>query len=219
MCYAYAMPRKIVPLVTGETYHLFNRGVDKRNIFSDKVDFFRFHKSLQLFNAENKSGSVFELSFDEDWINSQKPLVDIHAYCLLNNHFHLLLTQVVDNGISEFMKRVGGGYTSYFNERFNRSGSLFQGTFKRVLCESNEQFLYLAAYVNLNNKVHERKDFYLSSFDVYAGNKIEKFVKTSVILEQYKSHDSFILFSEKTASDIAEKRKADKEFNEKEFLE
>ena len=213
------MPRKIVPLITGETYHIFNRGVDKRSIFSDKVDFFRFHKSLQLFNAENKSGSIFELSFDEDWINTQKPLVDIHAYCLLNNHFHLLLTQVVDNGISEFMKRIGGGYTSYFNERFNRSGSLFQGTFKRVHCESNEQLLYLASYINLNNKVHNRDGYSLSSFDVYTGKRIEKFIKTSLILKQYKSPNAFVHISEKTVSNIAVRRKADKEFNKATFLE
>ena len=134
MMYTWNMTRTTVPLITGETYHIFNRGVDKRSIFSDKLDYYRFYNSLILFNTVKQSGSIFELRWKNGWIREQSPLVDINAYCLLNNHYHLLLTQVVDGGISEFMKRLGGGYTSYFNERNKRSGSLFQGKYKRVLC-------------------------------------------------------------------------------------
>ncbi len=78
----------------------------------------------------------------------------IHAYSLLPNHLHLLIEQKEDGGVSEFMKRVLGGYTSYFNERHLRSGALFQGTFKRVHVESDEQYQYLFAYVNENHIVH-----------------------------------------------------------------
>ena len=213
------MPRKIVPLVTGETYHVFNRGIDKRDIFSDKVDFFRFHQSLQLFNAENTSGSIYELTFDENWIFEQSPLVNIHAYCLLKNHFHLILTQVVDGGISEFMKRVGGGYTSYFNERLTRSGSLFQGTFKRVHCETNEQLLYLTAYVNLNNKVHNWDEYYLSSFDTYLGKREERFVYTDLVLNQYKNIHSFTKNSLETVEAISRQRILDKEYQKNYLFE
>jgi len=213
------MPSKVVPLVTNETYHVFNRGVDKRQIFMDKVDYFRFHTSLQLFNAEDTAGSIYELRFNKDWIKKQKPLVKIHAYCLLGNHYHLLLTQVVDGGVSEFMKRLNGGFTSYFNERYERSGSLFQGRFKRVHVTSNEQLLYLAAYVNLNNLVHDRKEYCLSSFDAYINKRDESFVKTSLITKQYKDCDDFARAAKDIVQEINKRRKLDRESDKVRLLE
>ncbi len=219
MMYTWNMTRTTVPLITGETYHIFNRGVDKRNIFSDKVDYYRFYNCLVLFNAVHQVGSIFELRWKSDWITNQSPLVEVNAYCLLNNHYHLLLTQVVDGGISEFMKRLGGGYTSYFNERNKRSGSLFQGKYKRVLCESNEQLLYLASYVNLNNIVHSRNEYFMSSYDTYTGKSNESFVKTDIILDQYKSIAQFIKDAVGITQQIADKRKSDKIWIDKTLLE
>jgi len=213
------MPRKVIPLITGETYHVFNRGVDKRKIFLDKADYFRFHKGLQLFNAQNKSGSLFELRFRKEWISHQKPLVHIHAYCLLGNHFHLLLTQAVDGGISEFMKRLGGGYTSYFNERYERSGALFQGTFKRAYVESNEQLLYLAAYVNLNNMVHSHPDYFLSSFESYVGKRAESFLEHNLILGQFDNPNSLSREMRNTVAYIQKQRQVDKEYDKVVLLE
>lgn len=213
------MARKVIPLVTGETYHIYNRGVDKRIVFNDKVDFFRFHQSMQLFNSLEQSGSIYELCWKEDWIDNQIPLVRIHAYCLLNNHFHLLLTQVTDGGISEFMKRLGGGYTSYFNERHERSGALFQGKFKRVHCSSNEKLLHLATYINLNNKVHSRGEYYLSSFDAYLGKREESFVYTDLVLGQYKNIRSFERDSIATTAEISRQRTKDKEYEKGDLLE
>ena len=207
------MPRKNVPTVVGETYHIFNRGVDKRIVFNDKVDYHRFHQSLVSFNTVTHTGSIFELQWRKDWINEQDPLVKIHAYCILNNHYHLLLTQLVEGGISEFMKRLSGGYTLYFNERNKRSGILFQGKYKKVHCQSNEQLLYLAAYVNLNNKVHDRNDYFLSSFDTYLGQRQESFVKSDLILSQYKNIKSFETNTRELIAKIAEKRKIDANYN------
>ncbi len=213
------MPRKVVPLITGETYHVYNRGVDKRAVFLDKFDYWRFYKSLQMFNTEEQSGSLYRRKFKQDWLMNQKPIVNINAYCLLNNHFHLLLTQLVDGGISEFMKRLGGGYTSYFNERYERSGALFQGNFKRVHCEDNEQLLYVAAYVNFNNLVHNIKDYFLSSAEAYEGKREESFVKADFILDQYKNRASFVIDARATVQEIARKRKLDKEYNKGTLLE
>lgn len=213
------MPRQTVPLVTNETYHVYNRGVDKRKVFLDKADYFRFHTCLQLFNTEDKTGSIYELHFKKDWVASQKPLVKIHAYCLLSNHFHLLLTQARDGGISEFMKRLSGGYTSYFNERYDRTGALFQGRFKRVHVESNEQLVYLGAYVNLNNQVHDRKDYYLSSYEAYAGTRLEKFVCTNLILDQYSTTGEFVAAAQKLVEKIAAERKLDVDINKHTLLE
>lgn len=138
------------PLVTGEFYHIFNRGVDKRKIFQNVQDLERFFVCMKVFNTVQPVGSLYEHSFQDDV--EQKPLVRFVAYCLLPNHFHFILEQVVDGGISEFMKRIQGGYTWYFNNRNKRSGALFQGRFKSIHIDSNEYLKYVSAYVNLNDR-------------------------------------------------------------------
>lgn len=114
-----------VSLTVGEIYHIFNRGVDKRKIFSDKKDLERFFTSMQIFNCIEPVGSLYEQSFLKEKEES-KPLVKFIAYNLLPNHFHFILEQIEEGGISQFMKRLLGGYTWYFNNRHKRSGSLFQ---------------------------------------------------------------------------------------------
>lgn len=151
------MSRKIVPLLTGEIYHVFNRGVDKREVFASKRDYLRFYQSLDLFNSiEPVINFDFALAHKKIFTNAER-LVNIKAYSLLPNHIHLILKQNIDGGISEFMKRVSGGYTSYYNLDNDRSGALFQGTFKRVHVNSDEQYNYLLAYVNENHFVHNIK--------------------------------------------------------------
>ena len=144
--------------VIGEHYHIFNRGVDKRIIFSDRYDIHRFFQSMIEFNTVDPIGSLYENSFLQ--LGGETPkfgekLVNIIAYCLNPNHFHLILEQLKDGGISEFMKRLAGGYTGYFNQKNDRSGSLFQGVFKDVHIDSNEYLLHASAYVNLNDRVHQ----------------------------------------------------------------
>src|SRR4051812_33091994 len=126
-------------LVTGEHYHIYNRGVDKRSIFEDRQDLERFYQSIKEFNSLEPIGSIFENSFEKE--RNTKKLVDIVCYCLNHNHFHFILRQRSENGISEFMKRLGG-YTWYFNNRHKRSGALFQGVFKSSHIDSDEYLLH-----------------------------------------------------------------------------
>src|SRR3989338_6631317 len=127
------------PLVIGECYHIYNRGVDKRDIFNDKKYLSRFVESILEFNRID--GIISLANLRKTKIEAKplsKPLVAIVAYCLNLNHFHFVLKQLVDGGISDFMKKLQGGYTYYFNVRNNRSGSLLQGTFKSCLmCTEN----------------------------------------------------------------------------------
>jgi len=146
------MPRKIIPLVTNETYHVYNRGVDKRAVYMDKYDYIRFYQSLLYFNVVTVQTN-FRLAKARYNPDDQK-LVEIQAYSLLPNHYHLIVTQMVDGGLSEFMKRISAGYTGYFNEKHDRSGSLFQGNYKRVHVANDEYYKYLFAYVNENHHVH-----------------------------------------------------------------
>src|SRR3989344_9447893 len=112
------MPSRKVNLVQGEYYHIYNRGVDKRNIFSDKFDLQRFFQSINEFNTKNPIGSLYENSFvrEKELGGRTSKLVQFVAYCLNPNHYHFILTPLVEKGIEKFMQRLGTGYTMYFNE-------------------------------------------------------------------------------------------------------
>lgn len=139
----------------GEIYHIFNRGVDKRDIFIERDDTARMYESLDLFNTEVPIGEIRNLSkLEKAERHSCNELVDIFGYCLNPNHIHLLLRQKIDGGISRFMHRIGSGYTRYFNEKYDRSGSLFQGQFKAEHIGDGDHLTYVTTYVNRNDEVH-----------------------------------------------------------------
>lgn len=183
------MSRKIVPLISGEKYHIYNRGVDKRVVFQDSFDYMRFYQSLAFFNTPEPTQNykLAKSSFDADC----KKLVKIHAYALLPNHFHILIEQVIDGGISEFIKRVSVGYVGYFNEKYSRSGVLFQGKYKKVLVESDEQYNYLIAYINENHFVHglavKREMYQTSSFHY---QKLGKSKVINTLFSNYEHKDA-----------------------------
>lgn len=207
-------------LVNGEYYHIYNRGVDKRIIFSDHEDVERFLLSMTEFNTEEPIGSIYEHSFSkklgrETSKSSRKPLVDIVAYCLNPNHFHLLLKQVAEGGISEFMKRLGGGYTKYFNNKYERSGVLFQGVFKSVHVDSNEYLLHVSSYVNLNFRVHHldqlgcetSKSSWEEYMEVICGKKKKGGIcVTDPILGQFRNTQDYVRFAENSLRGTLERR-------------
>ena len=131
----------------GEFYHVYNRGVEKRNIFLDHEDFSMFCHHLYALNHED---SITNLPRQRDLKFSRKPIVKIHGFCLMNNHYHLLLEEILEGGISKFMQKLGTGYTMYFNKKYERSGALFQGKykFKHVIADSH--FDYILDYIHLN---------------------------------------------------------------------
>ena len=173
----------------GEYYHIYNRGVDKRDVFLDSQDFGRFLQSMREFNTKKPIGSLFENSF-RDKIKLGNPiakLVDIVCYCLNTNHYHLMIRQRIDNGISEFMRRLGTGYTQSFNIKYKRTGALFQGKFKAIHIDSNEYLLCLSAYINLNNRVHRLKNKEpRSSWNEYLSGR-DNLCAKKIILAQFKT--------------------------------
>ncbi len=155
-------------LVSGEVYHIYNRGVDKRDIFMDDQDHFRFIHDLYEFNDSQKVKNLCHFlsknKYSEvglHYINKKQreTLVDILAYCLMDNHFHLMVQQKTENGITEFMRKMGTGYTNYFNKKYERSGVLFQGNFKSVHLEKDAHFLYLPVYIHFNPLDYEFKEW------------------------------------------------------------
>ena len=172
-----------IPLVSGEYYHVFNRGVDKRKIFETQNDLYYFFKRLiDLNNAEpaftlnnKRCKNSGDITIDKD----SNYLVSIVAYCLLPNHFHLVLKQETENGISKFMQKLGTSYTMYFNQKYKRSGSLFQGKFKSNLIEGEFGLPVLSVYVNLNyihHRIDPKSSLVKSSIFEYLGSELGDFV-------------------------------------------
>lgn len=143
------MQRKSVFSV-GEFYHIYNRGVDKRKIFINNKDHERFIKLL-FFCNDSKSvelRNVGKTKFADYKI--RKKLVDLGAFCLMPNHFHLLVRERIENGISLFMKKVLTAYVMYFNIVNKRKGRLFESSFQASHADTDEYLKYLFAYINLN---------------------------------------------------------------------
>jgi len=147
-------------ILTGKIYHCYNRGVDKRVVFKTSAEYAYFIHLLYELNDEgsrenihrdlkragSNPGSVPRVKKKDD----RSRLVDILAFVLMPNHYHLLLRQRMDDGIAKFMQKLGTGYTMYFNERHDRSGALFQGRYKSVHVDNDAQLLYIPHYIHLN---------------------------------------------------------------------
>lgn len=148
------------PLVTNEYYHIYNRGVDKRDVFNDLEDLDRFKESIKQFNQIEGIGSLELHRKRVRALGSHpqiktEPLVAITAFCINPNHFHFILKQLMDGGIAKFLQKFQAGYTYYFNQRHERSGSLFQGTFKSKLIDDDDYFRKIFGYTNKNYLVHD----------------------------------------------------------------
>lgn len=210
-----------------ESYHAFNRGVDKRDIFLETKDYDRFLLSMNLLNDTN-DGLMIEWR-DYKKSNPQKslddflkvpfrksdPLVEILAYCLNPNHYHLILKQITDKGIERFMHKIGTSYTKYFNMKNKRNGTLFQGTFKSTHIDSNEYLLYLSAYVNKNNFIHGYNlddSWPYSSLLDYLGKRKGGLVaiNTHAILGQFRNLKDYKEFLEKNALHLKNKKEMEK---------
>ncbi len=212
------------PLITDEYYHIYNRGVDKRDVFIDKIDLDRFIESIKEFNQIDKIVSLANLrKFHQIAPKAlSEPLVSFVAYCVNPNHFHFVLRQSMDGGISKFIQKLQSGYTSYFNVKNSRSGSLFQGTFKSQVISNDNYFRKILAYVNKNYKIHsisKNKNhlIFASDFEYENNNfkiisKVEgkRILKIFGGIDNFKKHCNEIVFAIKK-----ERRKSSLLDNEK----
>ncbi len=206
------MSRKIT-FAQNEFYHIYNRGTEKRKIFMDKADYERFLALLYLCNSKETVHLSIQGSTLKERLSLERsnPLVDICAYCLMPNHFHLLIREKTKNGISQFVHKVTTGYTMYFNKRNQRNGTLFQGRFKATHVKNDRYLKYLISYIHLNpvkiiepewkengiknkNKAnHFLENYpYSSYFDFCGKNRQEKKIVNKTDLPQYfKSINNF----------------------------
>lgn len=203
------MPLRSTPLVTDQYYHLFNRSVARVPIFTSKQEFTRAIELLNYYQYDNCPVSFSKLkrlnkemqsdirgSLEE---NGQK-LIDLICYCLMPNHFHLLVKQDQDQGITHFLRTFQNSYAKYFNTKNDRSGPLFQGRFKAVLIENDSQLLHVSRYIHLNpytslliKKKEDLLDYPWSSFVGYLGKSLQ-FCQTEMILGQFKDGKTYLDF-------------------------
>lgn len=162
-----------------ELYHVLNRGVDKRLIVLDDSDRARFIHDLFALNDAQVVMHMSQAARKKETLpTARKLLVHIHAFCLMTNHYHLLVSETEENGISRFMQKLNMGYSKYFNERYERVGALWQGKYKSVLVERDAHYMYIPFYIHLNP---------LDYFDLdWRVGKAKKIRKCLQILRNYK---------------------------------
>jgi REP element-mobilizing transposase RayT len=196
------MAKRKIDFIVGEYYHIFNRGVDKRIIFKDKGDLYYFFDAIQILNSvgvisKNHRKKGFR-KLEKEKSKESESLVEIIAYSLLPNHFHFILKEKVEGGISKFMQKLATSYSMYFNSKYERSGVLFQGKFKATEIQNLD---ILSVYVNMDYKHHDydlKKDLIKSSVFEYLGeeqgekicnqNTIKNIVKSLGGEKEYKKY-------------------------------
>lgn len=189
----------------GHYYHLYNRGVAKQVIFHDNRDYYRFLDTLAFYTDDSTSDKKFsttewEIIKDIRYTNPGKSRVEIIAHCIMPNHFHLLVKQIEENGISMFLRRSLNSYTHYYNTKRKRVGPIFQGTFRATIVENNEQLLHVSRYIHLNPFVAKIVDspsiYQYSSYQAFLHGAKDRLCSPSLILELVNSNDEYRQFVE-----------------------
>lgn len=168
-------------------------------IFHNSYDHSRFIKTLLYYLIEGPKPKFSIFAPTVTNLDTTKKIIEIVCYCLMPNHFHFLLKQMRDNGITEFVSKLSNSYTKYFNTKNNRVGPLLQGEFKSVHVETNEQLLHLSRYIHLNPIVsYKTKDlnaYRWSSYLEYVGStKNSTICNKEIILDQFKSKNQYRQF-------------------------
>lgn len=233
--YSYCMPSKnvIKTYVPGGHYHIYTRGVEKRNIFVDHQDYGVFLSYLKTYlSPKDISGLEAKLAkLSTRWKDKDKILkllrlnnfseeITLLAYCLMPNHYHLLLKQEKEHSINYFMRSLNTRYVTYFNKKYDRVGPLYQDTYKAVLVESDEQLIHLSAYIHrnpLNSRPYfaqgvslQRLTTQPSSLPEYLGSRGTNWLNSEKILIQisktnrHEKYRKFILQSKQPSSVISE---------------
>lgn len=196
------MPARTIPLANGEYYHIINRGVARMPIFLNRRDFKRFIETFTYY-INGKVPVRYSLSSKEVVLDPENQIVEIVSYSLMPNHFHFLLRQIEDNGILNFVRKATNSYAKYFNIKRKRKGPLFEGTFKAVRVETNEQLLHLSRYIHLNPLVgyvtHDLNSYKWSSYPEYLGHSELQICSRDIIIDQFQSskdYEKFVLDQE-----------------------
>src|SRR3990167_2483509 len=189
------MPAKnaLKEYIEGGYYHIYNRGVEKRKIFKDKQDyivFLRFLKEYLLPSKHPDLTKLHEIYPRRNPINCYQD-IQLLAFCLMPNHFHLFLKQKSEKGLQNFMRALSTSYVLYLNYKYNRVGPLFQGRYKAILIDNEAYYLHISRYIHNNprdllTKVSPLQDYSFSSYPDYLGLRKTNWLNTKIILSSFK---------------------------------
>jgi putative transposase len=193
------MPSRVYPFVGGQYYHIYNRGSEKKPIFQGGKDRKRFLKTFLYYQIAGPKPrfSLYNPTHPLRNLDQSKKIVEIISFCLMPNHFHFLLKQNQEGGITEFMSKLSNSYTKYFNIKNNRVGPLLQGEFKSVPMETEEQLLHLSRYIHLNplvsGLVEDLEQYDWSSYKEYIRGEAG-ICEKDIILSFFKSPQAYQQF-------------------------
>jgi len=192
----------------GGVFHVYNRGIAKSELYHDPKDYQHFLDTLSFYLDQSPALRFSKATVDERRKvfsrPAQDPLVQVLAYCLMPNHFHLMLREVAEHGVSTFMRRAMNSYTRAYNTRYKRVGTVFQGTFSAVTVESPEQYLHLSRYIHLNPYVARLVDdpatYAWSSYPLYLKDSSSRLVQPDDVLAAAGGPETYQAFMEDYAS-------------------
>jgi len=219
LAYTILMPSKntIREYEEGGIYHIYNRGTNKQDIFLDKKDYTRFLFYLKLYLEEPESIQDIDIQ-KRNYLERRNfhENINLLLYCLMPNHFHVVLKQKGEKDITDFIRCVALNYSMYFNKRHSRVGPLFQGKYKAVLVKNDEYLLHLSRYIHRNPsaKVRNLGEYDWSSYSAYLGKQDIKWLKKDIILEYFANHHNDPLIQAPSYKSFVE----DLEYDSKEML-
>jgi len=187
-------------LVTGEYYHILNRSIRGLPIFKGKRENELFLEAMKYYLQSEPPirFSIYRLSKDRYQIDLKNPLVTMLNFCLMPNHFHFTLRQEKDAGIRKFIQRLTNSFSHYFNIKYKNRGPLFEGNFKAIHLETDEQLIHLSRYIHLNSVsgylVENPEDYPYSSYRVYLNKDVSDFIDSSPIIGQFSSPEAYKKF-------------------------
>ena len=190
-------------MATGEVYHILNRSVQKLPIFQGKRECNFFLEAMEYYLQVEPPVKFSLYKTNKDRFNIKKDdnfLVSVIAYCLMPNHFHLILKQLAEEGIKKYIQRLTNSFAHYYSKKYESSGHLFGGNFKAVHVGSDEQLWHLSRYLHLNPVsgylVENPEDYLFSSYGIYLGEKKSNFVDPSLVMENFSSPGKYKSFVE-----------------------
>src|SRR4030042_5175795 len=203
------MPYKntIRSFAKGLHYHIYNRGVEKRTIFHNHQDYNTFISIMEYYLNPQSQGLQITPKPTFWRANLKENEVEVLCYCLMPNHFHFLVKQNSESGITRLMRRISNAYVQYFNKTNNRKGTLFEGKYKAVRIETDEHLLHLSRYIHRNpiNLVGKNLEEYAySSYQEYKGIREIPWVKTTTILNYYQAPENPLSQKPHTYEDFVE---------------
>lgn len=187
-------------LTTGEVYHVFNHSVGRMPIFRGARECGLFLEAMKFYLQPNPPTrfSIYRTARGKFSIQLNERLVTVICYCLMPNHFHITLRQEEDDGIKKFIQRVSNSFAHYFNLKYDKRGHVFEGNFKSVHVEKDEQLVHLSRYIHLNPVTAylvENPIYYpYSSYKAFIGEETLDFVDPTLVLQQFPSREEYKKF-------------------------